>query len=186
MNFSPLLIAAMAMPSAVLRYAAAFFFILVAVALAYAAFKTGKMLGRIDSVLTDLEKEAMPLLKKVSVSLDEVNANLSNVADITEDVAGVTDKVDKLATSVETIVSTPARKAASFSVGAQSAVSSFLRRMRGDDDVPVAEPSAEEPTASAEPVADAAAPSPAEPAGDEVAPDAPSADAAHASAEQEA
>ena len=67
-------------------------------------------------------------MQKAGTTLDGVNANLGNVDQITKDVADITDKIDAMATAVEGAVSTPARKAASFSAGVQGAVSSFMRR----------------------------------------------------------
>jgi uncharacterized protein YoxC len=119
---------AMSTPTMVLSYAAAFFFVVVAIASAYALFKAGGTLQRVDTVLADVDREAVPLLQKAGTTLDGVNANLGNVDQITKDVADITDKIDGLATAVEGAVSTPARKAASFSAGVQGAVSSFLRR----------------------------------------------------------
>jgi hypothetical protein len=72
-------------------------------------------------------------MQKAGTTLDGVNANLGNVDQITKDVADITDKIDKMATSVEGAVSTPARKAAAFSAGVQSAFSSFRRRDRAAD-----------------------------------------------------
>ncbi len=125
---SMFVLAEMSAASAVLRYAAAFFFILVAVAAAYALFKAGKTLERVDKTLLDVDTEGVPLMRKAGVTLDEINAGLSNVDEITQDVAGITDKLDTMANAVEGAVSTPARKAAAFGAGVQSAFSSFLRR----------------------------------------------------------
>ena len=119
---------AMSTPTIVLSYAAAFFFVIVAIAAAYALFKAGGTLGRVDTVLDDVDKQAVPLMQKAGTTLDGVNANLGNVDQITKDVADITDKIDAMANAVEGAVSTPARKAASFSAGVQSAVSSFMRR----------------------------------------------------------
>jgi uncharacterized protein YoxC len=119
---------AMSTPTIVLSYAAAFFFVVVAVAAAYALFKAGGTLQRVDTVLGDVDREAVPLLQKAGTTLDGVNANLGNVDEITKDVADITDKIDAMATAVEGAVSTPARKAASFSAGVQGAVTSFMRR----------------------------------------------------------
>jgi uncharacterized protein YoxC len=121
---------AMSTPTMVLSYAAAFFCVVVAIAAAYALFKAGGTLQRVDVVLTDVDREAVPLLQKAGTTLDGVNANLGNVDQITKDVADITDKIDNMATAVEGAVSTPARKAASFSAGLQGAVSSFVKRDR--------------------------------------------------------
>ena len=119
---------AMSTPTIVLSYAAAFFFVAVAIAAVYALVKAGKVLDRVDTVLGDVDREAVPLMQKAGTTLDGVNANLGNVDQITKDVADITDKIDNMANAVEGAVSTPARKAASFSAGVQGAVSSFMRR----------------------------------------------------------
>jgi len=119
---------AMSTPTMVLSYAAAFFFIAVAIAAVYALVKAGKTLERVDAVLADVDNEGIPLMRKAGTTLDGVNVNLGNVDQITKDVAGITDKIDSMANVVEGAVSTPARKAAAFSAGFQGAVSSFMRR----------------------------------------------------------
>jgi uncharacterized protein YoxC len=132
--------------SLVLRYSAAFFFVLVAIFLAYALFKAAKTLERLDKVLLDVDENGIPLMQKAGETLDGVNANLDNVDEITKDVAGITDKIDTMANAVESAVSTPARKAAAFSAGVQSAVSSFMRKDKPATDGstgPFAEPDSE-------------------------------------------
>jgi uncharacterized protein YoxC len=128
-----LVAAEMSTPSLVLRFAAAFFFVLVAIFLAYMLFKAAKALERLDKVLADVDENGIPLMRKAGDTLDAVNANLGNVDEITKDVAGITDKIDKMATSVEGAVTTPARKAAAFGAGVQSAVSSFMKRDKSGD-----------------------------------------------------
>ena len=151
---------AMSTPTIVLDYAAAFFFVVLAIAGLYAAIKFGKALERVDKVLADVDTEAVPLMQKAGTTLDGVNANLGNVDQITKDVADITDKIDAMANAVEGAVSTPARKAASFSAGVQGAVTSFMRRDKGAPaGDAAAEPPAWTPTAAAaaDPVSDAAA-----------------------------
>lgn len=121
-------VVAMSTSSLVLRYAAAFFFVLVAIAAAYALVRAGKALGRLDKVLADVDREALPLISKAGTTLDEVNVSLANVGEITKDVSQMTEKVDRMAGAVEGAVTTPARKAAAFSAGVTEAVGSFFRR----------------------------------------------------------
>ena len=125
-------VVAMSTASLVLRYAAAFFFVLVAIAAAYALFKAGKAMGRVEQVLADVDKEALPLMNKAGKTLDEVNVSLVNVGEITKDVSQMTDKVDRMAGAVEGAVTAPARKAAAFSAGVSEAVGSFFKR--GDEE----------------------------------------------------
>ena len=56
---SSLATVAMSTPSIVLSYAAAFFFVVVAVAAAYALVKAGKALERVDKVLADVDQEGV-------------------------------------------------------------------------------------------------------------------------------
>lgn len=123
-----LMVVALSTPSMVLRYAAAFFFVVVAVALAYALVRAGKALARVDKVLADVDEQGMPLMQKASTTLDEVNASLGNVDDMTRDVADMTDRVERLTAAVEGVVATPMRKVASFGSGVQQAMSSFFGR----------------------------------------------------------
>ena len=125
--------AAMSTPSLVLRYSAAFFFVVVAIFLAYMCFKAAKFLERADKVLADVDENGIPLMRQAGITLDGVNANLGNVDEITKDVAGITDKIDRMAGSMEGAVKTPARKAAAFSAGVQSAVSNFRKRDKTGD-----------------------------------------------------
>ena len=150
---------AMSTPTIVLSYAAAFFFVAVAIAVVYALVKAGKVLDRVDTVLGDVDREAVPLMQKAGTTLDGVNANLGNVDQITKDVADITDKIDNMANAVEGAVSTPARKAASFSAGVQGAVSSFMRRDRSTPPAgsPAGSGSAGEWSASAAAAGEAAA-----------------------------
>lgn len=117
--------------SEVLQYAAAFFFVAVGIALAYACVRAGNVLGRTEKILDDLDREAVPLLRKSGETLDGVNGSLTNVDEITRDVADMTDKVNGLVSAVDAALQTPAKKAAAFGSGFQQAVSSFLRRDQG-------------------------------------------------------
>jgi hypothetical protein len=157
---------AMSTPSVALRYAAAFFFVVVAVASAYALFKAAKALERVDKVLADVDEQGIPLMQKAGATLDGVNANLGNVDEITKDVAGITDKLDTMANAVEGAVSAPARKAAAFSAGVQGAVSSLLHRDKPAGTPPSAATSTPPPAAEYTPPApdQAAAADPPEPA----------------------
>jgi len=147
--------AAMSTPSLVLRYSAAFFFVVVAIFLAYMCFKAAKFLERADKVLADVDENGIPLMRQAGITLDGVNANLGNVDEITKDVAGITDKIDRMAGSMEGAVKTPARKAAAFSAGVQSAVSNFRKRDKTGDAESGAAGGWSYDDAAAEPSADA-------------------------------
>ena len=116
----------------VLQYAAAFFFVLVAIAMAYALIKAAKTLERVDKVLADVDHEAVPLMQKAGVSLDGVNANLTMSTTSRRTWPTSRTRSTPWPTSSKGPSVGPARKAAAFSAGVQTAVSSFMRRDRGE------------------------------------------------------
>lgn len=127
----PLVIAA-STPSTVLRYAAAFFLVVVAVGLVVALVRLAQTLKRVDGLVEDTDREMIPLLSKAQVTLDELNSELSKVDEILASAVNVTSKVDATTNAVSSVVSAPAKKAAAFSAGVTQAVSTFFARH--DDD----------------------------------------------------
>jgi len=122
------LIIAASTPSIVLRYAAAFFLIVVAIGLIVALLRLAATLGRVDKLLADVDQEVVPLLNRVQITLDEVNGEFGKVDEIMTTVVDVTNKVDSVSRAVEAAVTLPAKKAAAFGAGVSQAVSSFFSR----------------------------------------------------------
>ncbi len=115
-------------PADVLRYAAAFFLVVVAIGLVWALIRLARTLSRVDSLVADTNKEMVPLLSRAQVTLDQVNSELGKVDEILGSVVNVTNKLDATSNVVESAVSTPVKKAAAFSAGVTQAVSSFFAR----------------------------------------------------------
>jgi uncharacterized protein YoxC len=115
----------------VLRYAAAFFLVVVAIAMVYMLVRAGRALQSVDKLVVDLDHEVMPVIQKAGTTVDEVNAELDKVNDITASVAEMTERVDSATRAVETVLSTPAKKAASFTNGVSQTMSSFFHRRTG-------------------------------------------------------
>jgi hypothetical protein len=115
-------------PSMVLRYAAAFFFVVVAIALVFALVRLGRTLGQAETMLGDINKEVVPLLKQATATLDNVNEELEKLDSVMGTVVDVTDKVDATTRAMEAAVSMPAKKAAAWGAGVSQAFSSMLGR----------------------------------------------------------
>jgi uncharacterized protein YoxC len=112
----------------VLRFAAAFFLVVVGVAFVYMLVRAGRAFQSVDKLVTDLDTEIMPVINKAGTTIDEVNSELGKVNDITASVADMTERVDSATRAVETALSSPARKAAAFTSGVTQSVSSFFSR----------------------------------------------------------
>ena len=126
--YQPLLNVAVSTPSMVLRYAAAIFFIAVAVGLVYALVRLGKTLKQAELLLGDVNNEVVPLLKQATETLDNVNEELVKLDTVMGTVVDVTEKVDATTRAMEAAVSMPAKKAAAFGAGVSQAFSSMLGR----------------------------------------------------------
>jgi len=123
-----LLTVAAGAPSMALRYAAAFFLVVVGIGLIYALVRLGGTLGSADKLLTDVDGEVVPLLKQATETLDGVNSELDKVDVVMSSVVDVTEKVDQTTRVVESAITVPAKKAAAFGAGVSQAVTSFFNR----------------------------------------------------------
>ncbi len=123
-----LLIAAGSTPSMALRYAAAFFLVVVGIGVIYALVRLGGTLGSAEKLLTDVDTEIVPLLKQATETLDGVNTELDKVDVVMSSEVDVTEKVDQTTRDVESAITVPAKKAAAFGAGVSLAVSSFFNR----------------------------------------------------------
>ena len=115
-------------PSMALRYAAAFFLVVVGIGLIYALVRAGGTLKSADKLLADVDGAVVPLLKQATETLDGLNTELDKVDVVMSSVVEVTEKVDQTTRAVESAVTVPARKAAAFGAGVSQAVSSFFSR----------------------------------------------------------
>ena len=129
-------------PSMALRYAAAFFLVVVGIGLIYALVRLGGTLRSAEKLLTDVDTEVVPLLKQATETLDGVNTELDKVDVVMSSVVDATEKVDQTTRIVESAITVPAKKAAAFGAGVSQAVSSFFNRggdapdSDGDDSPP--------------------------------------------------
>jgi uncharacterized protein YoxC len=115
-------------PSMALRYAAAFFLVVVGIGLIYALVRLGGTLRSAEKLLTDVDTEVVPLLKQATETLDGVNTELDKVDVVMSSVVDATEKVDQTTRIVESAITVPAKKAAAFGAGVSQAVSSFFNR----------------------------------------------------------
>jgi uncharacterized protein YoxC len=135
-----LLTVAAGAPSMALRYAAAFFLVVVGIGLIYALVRLGGTLGSADKLLTDVDGEVVPLLKQATETLDGVNSELDKIDVVMSSVVDVTEKVDQTTRVVESAITVPAKKAAAFGAGVSQAVSSFFNRGSEPGETPESEP----------------------------------------------
>jgi uncharacterized protein YoxC len=107
------------------QYALAVFLILTAIGLVLVLLRLSGTLQRVNLALDAVFGEVVPMLGKVSVSLDHVNDELEKVGLITDSAVDATDKVDSAVRAVSDAVAKPARAAAGVTDGVSHAFETF-------------------------------------------------------------
>jgi hypothetical protein len=90
---------------AFMRIAIGVFFLAFGAGLAYSLFRLSAVFSRLNSILTDANKEVVPLLTRIEGTLDGVNAELDKVEQITGSVAEMVKVAEQTTTGVKEGVS---------------------------------------------------------------------------------
>jgi uncharacterized protein YoxC len=107
----------LATSSDVWRYALAAFLVLTGVGLCFALIRAASTLGRVNAMIDGLMQELVPMLAKVSTSLDHVNEELDKVGRITDSATDATAKVDATVRTVSEAISKPFRAISGATAG---------------------------------------------------------------------
>ena len=110
------------------HWALAVFLILTAVTLSYVLIRLGGTLQRVDTMLDGVSEELVPMLGKVSTSLDHVNSELDKVGQITDSAVDATAKVDHTVRTVSDLMAKPVKAANGMSAGVKHGFESFKAR----------------------------------------------------------
>jgi len=110
-------LALLATSTEIWNYALAVFLLLTGIGACFALVRAGMTLGRVNVVLDGVIKELVPMLAKLSTSLDHVNEELDKVGRITDSATDATAKVDATIRSVSEAISKPFQAIAGFASG---------------------------------------------------------------------
>ena len=107
------------------RYALTIFLIATGLSLSYVFLRMSGTFQRINFLLDGLVQEVVPLLSKVSTSVDHVNDELEKVGQITDSAVDATESVDHTVRAVTEIISKPVKAASGVSAGIKHGFESF-------------------------------------------------------------
>ena len=107
------------------RYALAGFLVITGIGLTYVLLRLGGTLSRVNSILGSVMSEIMPMLGKVSTTLDHVNDELGKVSQVTDSAVDAADKLDSAVRALSMAVTKPVKAASGFSAGVAQAFNSF-------------------------------------------------------------
>ncbi|MBC7645398.1 MAG: DUF948 domain-containing protein [Thermoleophilia bacterium] len=106
------------------------FLVLAGLGLAYALWRTGRMLLGVEEDLHRTIDEVVPVIAKAAVSIDTVNSQLGKVDLMLDSAVDMTESLDTTVRAVSIAITEPVKKVSGAVAGAGEAVSSFRDRMR--------------------------------------------------------
>jgi hypothetical protein len=111
----------------------AFLFVGLGAGLAYALWRTGKLLKAVEVDLHRTVDEVVPVIAKTAESVDAVNDQLGKVDLMLDSAVDMTESLDTAVRAVSLAVTEPVKKVSSTMAGMTEAVSSFRERMTEDE-----------------------------------------------------
>jgi len=112
----------------VLRAAAAFFLVLTALGLTYVFVRLAGTLERLNTLLGSIDREGVPVIGKVSTTVDQVSRELDHVDRILVTTADGVESADRTVRRVGRVIEVPIGKAAEASAWVGGATSGFRAR----------------------------------------------------------
>lgn len=102
------------------------------IGIAYALFRTGRLLRRTEVDLHRTVDEVVPILAKTGTSMDQVNRQLGKVDVMLDSAVDMTEAIDTSVRAVSHAITEPVRAVSSAMAGAAETARSFRDRVAGD------------------------------------------------------
>jgi uncharacterized protein YoxC len=117
----------------VASYALAVFLVAVGFGLGYMFLRLAGTFGRLSSFIQGTERELLPVITKVGVSVDKVNGQLDKVDQVTDSAVDMADSVDTAVRAVSMAIARPVQKVSGLAAGLSHGASALrARRDFGD------------------------------------------------------
>jgi uncharacterized protein YoxC len=114
-------------------YALAVFLVAVGFGLGYMFLRLAGTFGRLSSFIQGTERELLPVITKVGVSVDKVNGQLDKVDQVTDSAVDMADSVDTAVRAVSMAIARPVQKVSGLAAGLSHGASALrARRDFGD------------------------------------------------------
>jgi len=108
--------------------ALAVFLVLVGLGLAFAFYWLGASFQRLSSLITGVEREALPVINKVGGSVDRVNGQLDKLDLVTDSAVDAAEAADTAVRAVSFAITRPVQKISGFAAGVAHGASSLKAR----------------------------------------------------------
>ena len=109
-------------------YALAIFLVAVGLGLAYMFVRLAGTFARLSSLIQGTEREVLPVIVKVGVSVDKVNGQLDKVDQVTDSAVDMADSADTAVRAVSMAIARPVQKLSGLAAGISHGVSELKAR----------------------------------------------------------
>ena len=109
-------------------YALAVFLVAVGLGLGYMFLRLAGTFGRLSSFIQGTERELLPVITKVGVSVDKVNGQLDKVDQVTDSAVDMADSADTAVRAVSMAIARPGQKISGLAAGLSHGVSALKAR----------------------------------------------------------
>ena len=106
-------------------YSLALFLVAVGLGLGYMFFRLAGTFSRLSSFIQGTERELLPVISKVGVSVDKVNGQLDKVDQMTDSAVDMADSADTAVRAVSMAIARPVQKVSGFAAGLSHGASAF-------------------------------------------------------------
>ena len=93
------------------------FLVLVALSIAWVAWKLAETFGSLSSFIRGAERDVLPVVSKAGVTVDHVNAQMEKVDQMTDSAVDAVQSADVAVRTVSAAVTSPVRKLAGLAAG---------------------------------------------------------------------
>lgn len=107
------------------RYALALFLLAVGLGLGFMFWRLGGTFARLSSLIRGTERELLPVINKVGVSVDKVNGQLDKVDRVTDSAVDMADSADTAVRAVSMAIAKPVQKLSGLAAGLAHGASAF-------------------------------------------------------------
>ena len=109
-------------------YAHAIFLVAVGLGLAYMFVRLAGTFVRLSSFIQGTEREVLPVINKVGVSVDKVNGQLDKVDQVTDSAVDMADSADTAVRAVSMAITRPVQKISGLAAGLTHGVATLKAR----------------------------------------------------------
>jgi hypothetical protein len=108
-------------------WALAVFLVAIGLAAAFMLVKLGLTFGRLSSLISGVERDALPVVVKTGATVDRINYQLDKADTVTDSAVSMADSADTAVRAISTVIATPVEKLSGVAAGVAHGVSEFWK-----------------------------------------------------------